>query len=353
MTAQVLEYYAHNADPNTLEKATHYKYELEILEQLSNELGYQLKISTTPADLSLTSDLYFVRWATSGIFPILASKIARSPSILFTGGSEVVLRSDNEIDNYYLEKPKWKQSITRLSLQLATQTYVTSEYLASDVEEIAGIRPDVLHHFIDIKKFSPGIPTSLPSSVEQKDYVITISSFNDNHIKRKRLEFLLEVVANSEKVSNIVLLGIDRGGYDRLVGKTEELDISDQVHFMLNADIDEKIDALRGARAAVLPTLHEGFGMAILEALSCGTPIITSPNGSVPEVCGDAVAYAPATDLEKFQATMDSVWNDQELRNKYSTQGRKRSVDMFSLSRGMTEYERIISEFMYYTDITQ
>ncbi|SDF04632.1 Glycosyltransferase involved in cell wall bisynthesis [Halorubrum xinjiangense] len=346
MTAQVLEYYAHNADPNTLEKATHYKYELEILEQLSNELGYQLKISTTPTDLSLTSDLYFVRWATSGIFPILASKIARSPSILFTGGSEVVLRSDNEIDNYYLEKPKWKQSLTRLSLQLATQTFVTSEYLASDVEEIAGIRPDVLHHFIDTEKFSPGVPTSLPSSVEQEDYVITISSLNDNHIKRKRLEFLLEVIANSDVVSNIVMLGIDRGGYNRLVRKTEELDITDQVHFMLNAEIDDKIDALRGARAAVLPTLHEGFGMAILEALSCGTPIITTPNGSVPEVCGDTVAYTSATDINEFQDTMDSVWKDQERRNEYSIQSRKRSVDLFSLSQGFTQYESIISDYL-------
>jgi glycosyltransferase involved in cell wall biosynthesis len=218
--------------------------------------------------------------------------------------------------------------------------------LASDVEEIAGIRPDVLHHFIDTEKFSPGVPTSLPSSVEQEDYVITISSLNDNHIKRKRLEFLLEVIANSDVVSNIVMLGIDRGGYNRLVRKTEELDITDQVHFMLNAEIDDKIDALRGARAAVLPTLHEGFGMAILEALSCGTPIITSPNGSVPEVCGDTVAYTSATDINEFQDTMDSVWKDQERRNEYSIQSRKRSVDLFSLSQGFTQYESIISEYL-------
>lgn len=341
-----LQYYAHNADKETLRTASHYKYELQLLEGLQNECNFDLRVGTRPGEISTNADLYFSRWGTTGALPVLMSKGARAPSIVYTGGSEVAHKSDSEFGNFYLDRPLWQRLVIQFTLRFSTQTIVTSEYLASDVETISGCKPSVLPHFIDTERFSPGPIDSLPVSYREGEYMITISWLSESHIRIKRLCFLLEMIAESDSKLNLVLVGGDRGGYEILKEKVEELSISDRVYFVFDPPIAEKIDLLRGARIAVQPTLHEGFGMAILEALSCGTPLVTSPNGSVPEVCGNAAAYASATDLQEFRTTVESLWSDEKRLADYAERARDRATDNFSLVKGRDRYREIITEHL-------
>ncbi len=62
----------------------------------------------------------------------------------------------------------------------------------------------------------------------------------------------------------------------------------------------EKWPLLRGASAFVFPSLDEGFGLPVLEAMSVGVPVLCSDRGALPEVAGDAGLFAPAQDVEKF-----------------------------------------------------
>lgn len=76
-----------------------------------------------------------------------------------------------------------------------------------------------------------------------------------------------------------------------------------------------------GAQALVFPTLHEGFGFPVLEAMRCGTPVITSNTSSLPEVAGDAALLVNPGDVEEISQAMGRVMTDQALRADLVTKG--------------------------------
>lgn len=82
---------------------------------------------------------------------------------------------------------------------------------------------------------------------------------------------------------------------------------------------------LNGAECMVFPSLHEGFGLSVLEAMACGCPVITSGTSSLPEVIGDAGELVDPYDTEQIAGAMEKVLADPELRAKMSKAGIKRA----------------------------
>jgi glycosyltransferase involved in cell wall biosynthesis len=87
-----------------------------------------------------------------------------------------------------------------------------------------------------------------------------------------------------------------------------------------------------GARAFVYPSLYEGFGLPVLEAMQCGTPVITSDVSSLPEVVGDAGLLVPPTDGDALAHALHRLVTDDGLATALSQQGLQRAAD-FSWDR--------------------
>jgi glycosyltransferase involved in cell wall biosynthesis len=87
-----------------------------------------------------------------------------------------------------------------------------------------------------------------------------------------------------------------------------------------------------GAVAFVYPSLYEGFGLPALEAMACGTPVITSNTTSLPEVAGDAAVLVSPTDPDELCDAMTTVLLDQSLRGELRARGRARATQ-FSWKR--------------------
>lgn len=82
---------------------------------------------------------------------------------------------------------------------------------------------------------------------------------------------------------------------------------------------------LEGATALAFPSRTEGFGLPPLEAMLCGCPVIASPAGAIPEVCGDAVLYAGVDDPAAWRAAILRLRDDAELRRRKTAEGRDRA----------------------------
>jgi len=96
------------------------------------------------------------------------------------------------------------------------------------------------------------------------------------------------------------------------------------------------VSLIRGARAVLFPSLYEGFGLPVLEAMCLGTPVLTSTQGSLPEVAGDAAIFVDAYDIDSIKAGIllldsDDATRD-ELALKGSLQARKFSTEAYHLS---------------------
>lgn len=80
-----------------------------------------------------------------------------------------------------------------------------------------------------------------------------------------------------------------------------------------------------GARALVMPSLHEGFGFPVIEAMGCGCPVIAGRAGSLPEVTGDAGLVVDPGDIRAIAAAMVRVDDDESLREELRERGRVRA----------------------------
>jgi glycosyltransferase involved in cell wall biosynthesis len=92
------------------------------------------------------------------------------------------------------------------------------------------------------------------------------------------------------------------------------------------------VTLIRGARAIVFPSLYEGFGLPVLEAMALGTPVITSHESSLPEVAGDAALLVDPYDADDIAMGIWTIANDADLRTELSRRG-KLQAEKFSVER--------------------
>lgn len=136
------------------------------------------------------------------------------------------------------------------------------------------------------------------------------------------------------------LVGPTDKRYTPLLEKqVQELEINHLVKFLNYVPYKELPTIINQALALVFPSLWEGFGLPVLEAMACGTPVITSNISSLPEVTGDAAILINPYNIQEITAAMQTIINDAETRKKLSEQGIKRA-DQFSWEKtGMATVE--------------
>ena len=105
------------------------------------------------------------------------------------------------------------------------------------------------------------------------------------------------------------------------------------------------VNAYREAIAFIYPSFHEGFGLPVLEAMSCGTPVITSNNSSLPEIGKDSVLYCDPSSLEDISSAMERVSTDSLLGEKLSNMGLRRA-EYFSWKKTAQKTAQVISSLL-------
>ena len=110
-------------------------------------------------------------------------------------------------------------------------------------------------------------------------------------------------------------------------------------------ETEELVALYNLATVFVMPSLYEGFGLPILEAMACGCPVITTKEGSIPEVAGDAAFYTDAYDSDKIAKDITEVFEDEKLRKELSITGLKQSSKFFwkkTAEKTVKVYESIV-----------
>jgi glycosyltransferase involved in cell wall biosynthesis len=152
----------------------------------------------------------------------------------------------------------------------------------------------------------------------------------------KNLELLLDVLAALRRQPGnsrcrLVLVGeyerdVFHSSYEALRKKSTDLGLNGAVVFTGYVSDSDLVYLYNAAPVFVLPSLLEGFGLPALEAMACGTPVVASAAGSLPEVVGDAGLLCKAEDPEAFREAIARVLCDPELRASLRDRGLKRAA---------------------------
>ena len=111
-----------------------------------------------------------------------------------------------------------------------------------------------------------------------------------------------------------------------IFARLKELGVEDRVRFTGYIPDDDLPGLISAASALVMPSKYEGFGLPVLEAMACGTPVIASNASSLPEVGGDAVLYAPPDDVRTWVEAIHRVLEDEALRVSLREKGLRQAA---------------------------
>jgi alpha-1,3-rhamnosyl/mannosyltransferase len=151
-----------------------------------------------------------------------------------------------------------------------------------------------------------------------ESYVLYLGS-NKPH---KNLVRLVDAWAQLQPQSvPLVIAGAWDSRYPRVRQRVRELGLDDVVLWP-GPVAEPNLPALyAGATLFVFPSLYEGFGLPVLEAMACGTPVAAADSSSIPEVGGDAAIYFDPIDIDEMAEKIRSLLHDDELQERFRALG--------------------------------
>lgn len=217
-----------------------------------------------------------------------------------------------------------------------------SEFIRGEIIGELGVPPDRVTavHEAPSPVFSQRSPNTVAAVRARlqlpRDYVLFVGTQEP----RKNLPLLIHALHRLEDPVPLVLAGWsgwgDRG-WQRLI---EKLGLGDRVYRTGYVDEETLACLYSGALVTVYPSLYEGFGLPLLEAMACGSPVICSHAGSLPEVAGAAAVLVDPYDPDDLSAALERMLGDSGLRRQYAERGQGRAAE-FSWARCARETLRV------------
>lgn len=226
-------------------------------------------------------------------------------------------------------KGKIKWNIQKMNLRKAAAIITDSEASKSDIIKFTGIAKDKIfvvylaaaEHFK--KKESVKNKFNLPEK-----FALYVGDITWN----KNLPNLIKAI-NQTKIPLVVVGKAflnkeydENNPWNSGIKESQELAGKNLNVIGLGFVSDEDLlDIYNLATVFVIPSSYEGFGLPIVEAMSCGCPVVTTKNGSIPEVAGESVYYVEANSADSIRDGIEKVFNNKELQQNLSEKGMERA----------------------------
>lgn len=231
----------------------------------------------------------------------------------------------------FTRKDLWQLTTgTKFSADHADHVITISNFSKKDIMEQFKVKKDkitVAYPGFNKNIFHPIVNKMKIQEVLRKygvegEYIIYIGTIQP----RKNLIRLFEAVSRIENI-NLVVVGKTTGDgrqgwmFDEIIKKPKELGIENRVIFTGFVPTESLVYLLNGAKAYILPSLWEGFGIPVVEAMACEIPVIVSNVSSLPEVVGKAGILVDPMSLDQIEQAIRLLISDSKLRNKKSKEG--------------------------------
>ncbi len=256
--------------------------------------------------------------------------LARCPTFLIHHGSYEGY--PQAFDWWTLNKAR---AIYTLSAKRATCVSTVAEYSKKDMVRFYGMRPEAIHvvpEGVDTRRFrplqDPGALADWRRRVFGEDFPYI--AYVGKPTERRNLSPLIRAFAALKKekrlLHKLLIVGADLPGTSPFRQVIAELGLNAEVIILGYANHDEMVFVYNAADLFVYPSSYEGFGMPVLEAMACGTPVIALNNTAFPEFAGGVAHLLPDAQVSTLAEGIDSVLRNPAWRESMSKAGPKRAA---------------------------
>ena len=230
---------------------------------------------------------------------------------------------------------QWGRFLSRRSSTIIT----SSLHSKQDIIELFRIRPSkiVVIPIGTLPEFRPIQDRQAAFGIMRKygvssPYLLYVGNFKPHKNLRRLLEACRKVLKNLNTGHQLVLAGKDERYRPEIEKTVKDLDLAASVTFTGLVSDEDLPFLYNGAQAFVFPSLYEGFGIPVLEAMACGTPVITSKVTSLPEIVGDAGLLIDPENIDEMARAIHLLLTDSALCEKLILKGLERSK-LFSIEQ--------------------
>lgn len=200
------------------------------------------------------------------------------------------------------------------------------KYLKIDEKKIAVAYPPIQAQF-RIEEEAPDSFFHNHGLSADRKYLLYVGALD---LKRKNVLRLLQAFKHfrgKRMDTHLLLVGYTtlKGGIGSLQSKIKNMGLAGSVHIIRNVPDEELVAFYNMAHIFVFPSLYEGFGLPPLEAMACGTPVVSSDRASLPEALGDAAIFADPTSPPRIADAIEQLYENEELYDKMVAKGLKQA----------------------------
>lgn len=246
---------------------------------------------------------------------------------------------------YPLARRLYMEASTRLAVRVADAIIVPSRAVRDDVLRMLSVPDGRVHVVYEAAAPRFTLDAAARGAGVDAPYILSVGSLEPGK-NRGRLIRALRALRAEGLPQRLVIAGQPAWKYHDDYALVRELGMTDAVTF-LGYVPDERLPALyAGADAFAGPSLYEGFGLPVLEAMACGVPVVTSATGATAEVAGDAAVLVDPLSMTSIADGLRSVLWDEARRRELRERGLQRAGE-FSWTRAADEthavYERLVA----------
>ena len=265
-----------------------------------------------------------------------------------------MVRNDPQLGSPYGGSEHVYYRLPVAGLKRANHLIAVSEYTKECVVKHLGISPEkisVIYNGIDHEKFRP---LTVPAAIREKyrlppdrRYLIYVGSEDP----RKNLIALIGALAKvRNELPDVELIKVGRAHFKRerehLIKLADQLGVRTVIHFVEEVSENDLVLLYNLAEVCVMPSLYEGFGFPVLEAMACGTLVVYANAGSLPEIAGTAaIRVSPCDARSLADALLNAL--DERANKLISTAHRRAQAARFTWSATVEStaavYRRLLS----------
>jgi len=226
--------------------------------------------------------------------------------------------------------------MTRLAVRSADRIIAVSGATKEDLSRVLGVpdaRVAVIHEAVAPEFTVPTTPAAVEAVARRYGIRAPYCLFVGNLEPRKNLARLIEAFAlvrarrrsATGPCPQLVVAGTRGWLYSGIFRAVERHGVTGDIVFTGYVAPADLPALYAGAACFVFPSLYEGFGLPVLEAMAVGTPVVASRVGAIPEVAGDAAILVDAQKAEEIAGAIEAVLDDGGLRRDLAARGRARA----------------------------